>query len=91
VCFDVLSECTILSRLVVPKVKRTGKSVAEFCASIGISRSTFEVWRRQGLGPAELQPIPGGRIIITEQAEDEWRRRHTTVANVISTATTAAE
>jgi hypothetical protein len=58
---------------------RKGKSVAEFCAAWGVSRSTFEEWRRRKppLGPAELQPIPGGRIIITEQAEAEWAAQRT--------------
>jgi hypothetical protein len=66
-----------------PRVKRTGKSVEEFCASLGISRSTFEVWRRRGLGPAELQPIPGGRIIITDEAEAAWKARVTGQAAVL--------
>jgi hypothetical protein len=69
-----------------PRIKRTGKSVAEFCASIGVSRSTFETWRRRGIGPAELQPIRGGRIIITEQAEQQWREKFTALAAVIDAA-----
>jgi hypothetical protein len=56
----------------IPRGPRLGKSPAQFCEAYGISRSTFEEWRRRGLGPAELQPIPGGRIIISEQAEREW-------------------
>jgi hypothetical protein len=72
--------------IVPPRIKRTGKSVAEFCASIGISRSTFETWRRRGIGPGELQPIPGGRIIITEEAEAAWREKFTTLAAVIDAA-----
>jgi hypothetical protein len=58
---------------------RKGKSVAQFCAAYNISRSTFEEWRRRKppLGPAELQPIPGGRIIITEQAEADWAAQRT--------------
>jgi hypothetical protein len=55
-----------------PREPRLGKSPAQFCEAYGISRSTFEAWRRAGLGPAELQPIRGGRIIISEQAEREW-------------------
>jgi hypothetical protein len=75
-----------MSRPVVPKAKRTGKSVAEFCASLGVSRSTFETWRRRGVGPAELQPIPGGRIVITDTAEQEWRAKFTGIAAVIDAA-----
>jgi hypothetical protein len=69
-----------------PRIKRTGKSPAEFCASIGVSRSTFETWRRRGIGPAELQPIPGGRIIITEEAEAAWREKFTALATVTDAA-----
>jgi hypothetical protein len=69
-----------------PRIKRTAKSVSEFCASIGISRSTFETWRRRGIGPEELQPIPGGRIVITEEAEAKWREKHTALASVFDAA-----
>jgi hypothetical protein len=75
-----------MARPAVSKPKRLGKSVAEFCTSYGVSRSTFETWRRRGLGPAELQPIKGGRIIISEESETEWKRRHTTLAGVIEAA-----
>jgi hypothetical protein len=57
------------------KVPQAGKSPAQFCEAYGISRSTFEEWRRRGLGPEELQPIPGGRIIISAQAEAAWLAR----------------
>jgi hypothetical protein len=67
-------------------IKRTGKSVGEFCVAIGISRSTFETWRRRGLGPAELQPIAGGRIVITEEAERAWREKFTALAAVVDAA-----
>ena len=67
----------------VPKPKRLGKSVQEFCQAYGISRSTFETWRRRGIGPAELQPIPGGRIIITDEAEAAWKARVTGQAAVL--------
>jgi hypothetical protein len=66
-----------------PEVPRAGKSPAEFCAAYGISRSTFEDWRRRGLGPAELQPIPGGRIIITEEAETAWKAKATSLAAAV--------
>jgi hypothetical protein len=65
-----------------PAVSLAGKSVTEFCASYQISRSTFEAWRRAGLGPAELQPIKGGRILITTEAEREWKLKHTALAAV---------
>jgi len=77
-----------MARPAVSKPKRLGKSVDEFCRAYGISRSTFENWRRcdPPLGPVELQPIPGGRIIITEEAEAEWKKRHTAIAHAIEAA-----
>jgi hypothetical protein len=59
---------------------RKGKSVAEFCHSWGVSRSTYEDWQRHEppIGPAILQPGgKGSRIIITEQAEAEWASKRT--------------
>ena len=73
-----------MSRPVTPKPKRLGKSVDEFCAAYGVSRSTFETWRRQGLGPAEIQPVKGGRIIISEEAEAQWKAKFTTLASVVA-------
>jgi hypothetical protein len=62
--------------------ERRGKSPAEFCATYGISRSTYEEWQRRGIGPAVLQPIPGGRVIITDQAEADWLAKRTAFAAV---------
>jgi len=75
-----------MSRPVTPKPKRLGKSVDEFRAAYGVSRSTFETWRRQGLGPAEIQPVKGGRIIISEEAELQWKARFSAIAATISAA-----
>jgi hypothetical protein len=70
----------------ISRESRLGKSPAEFCEAYGISRSTFEEWRRRGLGPAELQPIAGGRIVITQEAEDAWKAKHSALAAVIDAA-----
>ena len=64
-----------------PAIPRAGKSVAEFCAAYNISRSTFDNWQRRGVGPAVLQPIPGGRKIITNAAEEAWLRERAGLAN----------
>jgi hypothetical protein len=53
---------------------RAGKNVAEFCAAYDISRSTFDNWQRRGVGPVVLQPVPGGRKLITDIAEKAWLR-----------------
>jgi hypothetical protein len=65
-----------------PLIKRGSKSVAEFCETHGISRSTYEAWRRLGVGPREIQPVPGGRILISEQAELEWLAKRAALAAV---------
>jgi hypothetical protein len=66
---------------------RAGKTIAEFCAAYTISRSTFENWRRKGIGPAVLQPGGrGGRGIITAEAEDAWKRVHSGMAAIIEAA-----
>jgi predicted site-specific integrase-resolvase len=67
-----------------PVPVRAGFSPAEFCERYGISRKTFERWRRLGLGPAEVQLIPGGRIFISEQAEKDWLAKRTAMAAVAS-------
>jgi hypothetical protein len=70
-----------------PPIPRAGKSIAEFCRSYGISRSTWNNWQKKGIGPAVTQPAgPRGRVLITEEAEAEWKRRYTTLAAVIEAA-----
>jgi hypothetical protein len=65
-----------------PAVPRGGLSPGEFCAKYSVSRSTLESWRRKGLAPREVQPIKGGRILITSEAEAEWLQKHTALAAV---------
>jgi hypothetical protein len=43
-----------------------------FCASNAISESLYFKLKRQGRGPREIEL--DGRIIITPQAEADWRR-----------------
>jgi hypothetical protein len=70
----------------MPAISKRGKSVSEFCIAWGISRSTFEGWRRLGVGPEEIQPVPGGRILISEEAENAWKARRTALAAVADPA-----
>jgi hypothetical protein len=70
------------SRAKAPAASPAGKSVFQFCSDYGISRSTFEAWRRAGVGPAELQPVKGGRVLITSEAEEAWKQKHTQLAAV---------
>jgi hypothetical protein len=69
------------------KLKRASKSVSEFCAAYHITRRTFEHWVKKGIGPAVTQPAGrNGRIIITAEAEDAWKRAHTALVPVIENA-----
>jgi hypothetical protein len=56
------------SRNPVPRVSWT---IDEFCASVGISRSTYEKAKREGWGPRELV-LGGTGIRITDKARGEW-------------------
>jgi len=56
------------SRNPVPRVSWT---IDEFCASIGISRSTYEKAKRDGWGPREMVLGTSG-IRITDNARAEW-------------------
>jgi hypothetical protein len=63
------------------KNARASKSVAQFCDSYGITRRTLEHWIAKGIGPAILQPAGRyGRIVITQEAEDAWKAKHTKLA-----------
>jgi hypothetical protein len=69
------------------KLERANKSVRQFCEAYHISRRTFEVWVKKGIGPAITQPAGrNGRIVISEQAERDWLSKHTALANAITTA-----
>ena len=46
--------------------------VASFCHSNGISISTYYALKRKGKGPREMQV--NKRVLITPEAEAEWRR-----------------
>lgn len=47
-------------------------SIESFCRSNGISITTYFVLKRQGKGPREMKV--GKRILITPEAEQDWRR-----------------
>jgi hypothetical protein len=57
-----------------------GKTIDQFCEKWGISRSTFNSWRKKKKTPAVLQPIPGGLATITDEAEEIWQRENMTAA-----------
>jgi hypothetical protein len=68
-------------------VVRAGLSIAEFCRLYGVAPRTFYNWRKRGVAPAVTQPAgPGGKVIITDEAQQAWRRAHTGLAAVIEIA-----
>jgi hypothetical protein len=69
------------------KLKRSSKSVREFCNAYHITRRTFEHWVKKGIGPAITQPAGrNGRVVITAESEDDWKRKHTALAATITAA-----
>jgi hypothetical protein len=46
-------------------------TIPSFCISNAISESTYHKLKRQGRGPREIEI--DGRILITEEAEHDWR------------------
>ena len=46
-------------------------TILSFCQSNAISESLFHKLKRQGRGPREIEL--DGRVIITEEAERDWR------------------
>jgi hypothetical protein len=47
-------------------------SIESFCRSNGISLTTYFALKRQGKGPREMKV--GKRILISPEAEADWRR-----------------
>jgi hypothetical protein len=69
------------------KVNYAGKTISQFCRDWDIGRATFYLWKKQGLAPAVTQPAgPRGRVIITPESEEAWKRAHTSLAGVIAAA-----
>jgi hypothetical protein len=67
-------------------IERAGKSIDEFCAAYGFSRSTYNNYRKHDVGPAETRMVAHGRVIITPESEAAWKLRHTAPAETITAA-----
>jgi hypothetical protein len=52
------------------------RSIDGFCIRHNMSRASYYNRRRRGLAPVEVQPVPGGKISITEAAEREYDARY---------------
>jgi hypothetical protein len=65
----------------------SGKTISQFCADWGICRATFYNWKEEGRAPAVVQPAgPGGWQLITPEAEEAWKARHSALAAAIEAA-----
>ncbi|MGF6728008.1 hypothetical protein OKW50_000089 [Paraburkholderia youngii] len=52
-------------------------SIPWFCARNNMGLWTYHRMQREGTGPAVIR-VPGGRkVIITDEAEEDWRRANT--------------
>jgi excisionase family DNA binding protein len=54
------------------QVARQAMSIKEFCAAHGIGRTTFYKLRKAGLAPRLM--VVGGRMRISAEAAEAWRR-----------------
>jgi hypothetical protein len=52
------------------------RSIDGFCIRHNMSRASYYNRRRRGLAPVEVQPVPGGKIPITEAAEREYDAKY---------------
>lgn len=51
--------------------ERNFLTVSEFCAELGIARSTWADWRAKGKGPRCVK-LPNGQIRIRRSEVDRW-------------------
>ena len=50
---------------------RTRLTIADICADLGISRSTFYDWRAKGRAPRCIK-LPNGELRITRTEYERW-------------------
>jgi hypothetical protein len=51
-------------------------TIPEWCRKRGISRATYDLWRKAGLGPDVTQAVPNGRVTISAAADARWEATH---------------
>jgi excisionase family DNA binding protein len=57
--------------LCASRTNRTRLTIAEVCADLGVSRSTFYEWRAKGRGPRCIK-LPNGDIRINRAEYERW-------------------
>lgn len=53
------------------RASRTRLTIADVCADLGVSRSTFYEWRAKGRGPRCIK-LPNGDIRINRAEYERW-------------------
>ena len=53
------------------RTSRTRLTIADVCADLGVSRSTFYEWRAKGRGPRCIK-LPNGDIRINRAEYERW-------------------
>jgi predicted DNA-binding transcriptional regulator AlpA len=53
------------------RATRTRLTIADVCADLGVSRSTFYEWRAKGRGPRCIK-LPNGDIRINRAEYERW-------------------
>ncbi len=61
-----------MSNAIEFSANRLAYSVADFCKSHSISRATYYVLRKKGLGPRVMHV--GGKPLISTEAAADWRK-----------------
>lgn len=51
--------------------RNTHLSIAEVCAELGVSRSTYYDWRAKGRGPRSLK-LPNGEVRVRRHDFEQW-------------------
>jgi predicted DNA-binding transcriptional regulator AlpA len=71
------------------KIPRAAFTIPEFCAAHGFSRATFYNMQAKGEGPAVMHVL--GRVLISAEAAQEWRRQRTEAAAAAMAARLAGD
>lgn len=51
--------------------RTTHLSIADVCAELGVSRSTYYDWRAKGRGPRSLK-LPNGEVRVRRHDLEQW-------------------
>ncbi len=73
------NKADLAAELKAAGIERTAYSKREFCGRNGFSENFYDALKKKGLAPRETRV--GRRVIITIEAETEWRRQREAESN----------